>query len=405
MTTQLTIFDYMALDSETRIVVQQRTSEIKTLMRRAATDIIEIGQKLIYVKARLGHGYFGGWLSTEFDWTWKTATNFMNVAAKFENFSNLDGFAPSALYLLSAPSTPDSAREEALERAAAGEPISYSTARDLVAEHKSPRQSYQCADCAEWFLFPVWHCPHCDHHYHDQDSACGNCHEPRNKRTSPTATPGESPYDLLPFDADDDEPLSPYEQSIVERYQPAAPAANHQLINASTNNEWYTPRPFLDAAHEVMGGVDLDPASNPLANEAVRAARFYTIDDDGYSLPWQGRVWLNPPYGTDEGESNQARWSRRLIEKYRAGDVSEAILLVNAVPGNQWFAPLKDFPICFPDSRIRFYNADTEAGQPTHSNALIYLGSNVARFVQVFSRFGAVMGRLVEREGHVSTTV
>jgi hypothetical protein len=62
---------------------------------------------------------------------------------------------------------------------------------------------------------------------------------------------------------------------------------------------------------------------------------------------------------------------------------------------------LKDFPICFPDSRIRFYNADTEAGQPTHGNALAYFGPNVATFVRVFSQFGAVMARLDEYEGHV----
>jgi hypothetical protein len=179
------------------------------------------------------------------------------------------------------------------------------------------------------------------------------------------------------------------------------PQANHQLINASTNNEWYTPRPFLDAAHEVMGGVDLDPASNDMANNAVRAAQYYTIDDDGYSKPWVGRVWLNPPYGIEDGESNQARWSRRLIQEYEAGNVREAILLVNAVTGNGWFAPLKDYPICFPDARIRFYNADTEAGQPTHGNALVYLGPNIAEFVRVFSQFGAVMARLVERDGQV----
>ena len=37
-------FDYAALDAETRIVVQQRTSEIKTLMRRAASDILILGR-------------------------------------------------------------------------------------------------------------------------------------------------------------------------------------------------------------------------------------------------------------------------------------------------------------------------------------------------------------------------
>ena len=50
---------YAGLDIETRIVVQQRTGEIRTLMQRTTQDLIEIGQKLVEVKARLGHGLFG----------------------------------------------------------------------------------------------------------------------------------------------------------------------------------------------------------------------------------------------------------------------------------------------------------------------------------------------------------
>ena len=76
---------YASLNVETCIVVQQRTSEIKTLMRRTAQDIIEIGQKLIEVKEKLGHGLFGAWLHTEFEWTQKTAERFVNVAQRFGN--------------------------------------------------------------------------------------------------------------------------------------------------------------------------------------------------------------------------------------------------------------------------------------------------------------------------------
>lgn len=221
---------------------------------------------------------------------------------------------------------------------------------------------------------------------------------PAPRSIDPLFDPTPRPGDYW-TDDDDHADVLPFAEA-----PPAAPPAlaPHQRINASTNNEWYTPRPFLDAAHEVMGEIDLDPASNPLANETVRAARYFTSDDDGFEQPWQGRVWLNPPYGTEQGESNQARWSQRLIAEYEVGNVSEAILLVNAVPGNAWFTPLKNYPICFPDSRIRFYNAQTEAGQPTHSNALVYFGNNVADFVRVFSRFGAVMARLVVTDGEIS---
>lgn len=145
-TEQLALFDYTTLDSETRIVVQQRTSEIKGLMRRAAQDIIDIGQKLIEVKARLGHGHFGEWLRAEFDWHQSTATNFMRVAEKFTNFVNLDQFAPSALYLLAAPSTPDDARTEALDRAESGEPITHRAAQEIITAHKPPAPPALSAD-------------------------------------------------------------------------------------------------------------------------------------------------------------------------------------------------------------------------------------------------------------------
>ena len=58
---------YASLDVETRIVVQQRTSEIKTLMRRTAQDIVEIGLKLVEVNNRLAHGLFLSWLRMEFE--------------------------------------------------------------------------------------------------------------------------------------------------------------------------------------------------------------------------------------------------------------------------------------------------------------------------------------------------
>lgn len=39
-------FNYAALNSDTQVVVQQHTREIKSLLRRTAQDIFDIGQKL-----------------------------------------------------------------------------------------------------------------------------------------------------------------------------------------------------------------------------------------------------------------------------------------------------------------------------------------------------------------------
>lgn len=136
---QLTLFDYSGMDPETRIVVQQRTSEIKGLMRRAAQDIVDIGLKLIEVKERLGHGGFEAWLGAEFGWSDQTARRFMHVAKRFGQNQQIVGFEPSALYLLSAPSTPDAAREQALEHAASGQPMTHTKAKEIVAAHKPPQ--------------------------------------------------------------------------------------------------------------------------------------------------------------------------------------------------------------------------------------------------------------------------
>lgn len=165
----------------------------------------------------------------------------------------------------------------------------------------------------------------------------------------------------------------------------------HQLIHASTNNEWYTPERYIVAARAVMGGIDCDPASNDVANQIIQATTYYTIATDGFSKDWPGRVWLNPPYGFHAGKSNQERWTRRLLDQYAEGICTEAILLVNAVTERTWFFPLWQFPICFTNHRIRFYNQHTEAGQPTHGNAFVYLGAHRDRFWTHFSPFGAIV--------------
>lgn len=54
------------------------------------------------------------------------------------------------------------------------------------------------------------------------------------------------------------------------------------------------------------------------------------------------------------GKSNQDIWATRLIEQYQIGNVTEAILLVNANTGDRWFQKLWAYPICFVDHRIHF---------------------------------------------------
>lgn len=70
------------------------------------------------------------------------------------------------------------------------------------------------------------------------------------------------------------------------------------MLNFNTNtankDEWLTP-PWLLAR---LGSFDLDPCA-PVNRPWPTAALHYTVQQNGLSLPWQGRVWLNPPYGRE----------------------------------------------------------------------------------------------------------
>lgn len=59
---------------------------------------------------------------------------------------------------------------------------------------------------------------------------------------------------------------------------------------------WLTPPEVVRA----VGPFDLDPCAAPEPRPWATAARHYAhADGDGLTRPWEGFVWLNPPYGPE----------------------------------------------------------------------------------------------------------
>ncbi len=158
--------------------------------------------------------------------------------------------------------------------------------------------------------------------------------------------------------------------------------ARPHVANNSGNNEWYTPSEYIEAAREVMGGIDLDPASCELANRVVKADRIFTIEDDGLTKTWFGNVWLNPPYSSD--------LIGKFADKVTQEDIAQAIILVNNATETQWFNTLIDkaSAVVFPKSRVKFYMPDGGTGAPLQGQAVIYIGDNPKGFLYVYKRFG-----------------
>lgn len=162
----------------------------------------------------------------------------------------------------------------------------------------------------------------------------------------------------------------------------------------SLSDLWFTPAKVIDAARELMGGFDLDPASCAEANETVGAATFFTQEDDGLAQTWHGRVWCNPPYGrdSDDNKSNQAKWTAYMADQYDAGNFVAGCLLVTFVPDRSWFERLWNYPMCAFRDRLKFRTPGGNVpASPTSANVVVYFGDDAEGFARIFSRFGRVI--------------
>ena len=190
-------------------------------------------------------------------------------------------------------------------------------------------------------------------------------------------------------------------------------AARHTCDSA----EWYTPVPYVEAARQVLCGIDLDPASHAEAQLTVRAQRYYDAAHDGLARAWDGRVFLNPPGGLV-----RQFWGH-LVAHVLTGRVPAAIWIGysleqlqtlqagwTGVPPLDYPVSPIDYPICIPRARIAFKENDAKKAErvarlvaagkspyqkssPSHANYISLLTTSqsdvcVDRFLDVFQAFG-----------------
>lgn len=159
-----------------------------------------------------------------------------------------------------------------------------------------------------------------------------------------------------------------------------------RVMGSSDSPEWYTPHMVIDRVLEMFSSIDTDPCSNSHENPNVPARVLYTKEDDGLAHTWQGKTYLNPPYGSEIG-----KWTNKLIADYQQGHVEEALALLPARIDTIWFHPLYDFPMCNVRGRIQFANSPYGAPFPC---VIVYLGKREDVFIETFKTLGPIMRRI-----------
>jgi hypothetical protein len=151
--------------------------------------------------------------------------------------------------------------------------------------------------------------------------------------------------------------------------------------------EWYTPASLFAALGDPE--FDLDPCAGRDGDETdlfnrVPARRKWTAVLDGLSKPWEGHVWLNPPFGP-----GGVPFVERMLE-HRDG-----IMLLPSRTETRMYQRAFDAAdlVCFLRDRLWFVRNDGVTGRSSFGSTLFAFGSWAAFILQA-----ADLGVLVEVE-------
>lgn len=146
----------------------------------------------------------------------------------------------------------------------------------------------------------------------------------------------------------------------------------HTLAGNGAFDTWLTPPEILWA----LGEFDLDPCAAPSPRPWPTAKRHIELPEDGLALPWEGRVYCNPPYG-----DKTSNWMERMAT--HGHGIALIFARTETDYWHRWIWPFTS-GILFLAGRLNFYlpcgtRAGGNAGGPS---ALVAYGKSDAEILE-----------------------
>jgi hypothetical protein len=105
-----------------------------------------------------------------------------------------------------------------------------------------------------------------------------------------------------------------------------------------------TPLKVIDKVKYCLGAIDIDVASNSIAQHYIQATDFYGLDvnKNALYLPWKGRIYCNPPYSA----KNINAFVDKFKEEILIDNIDRAVILTNTSSDSMWYHTLLQYSTC-----------------------------------------------------------
>ena len=133
------VWDYAAIQNEAPVeIIQAAAVQIKTVLRRTAENVIELGKLLTAVRKNLPHGSWQSWIVGEIGVSTSTANNWLRAYEHADQFRAIANLNPTAIYTLAGEGVPEDAIEQANKLAESGHQVTKSDADEIISGTLEP---------------------------------------------------------------------------------------------------------------------------------------------------------------------------------------------------------------------------------------------------------------------------